>query len=969
MSLLDDLPTGVISQIVQQLNPRLYIDFISYLPAEICLKILEHLDPVSLITVARSCRAWYDLALDRKLWEQLYYMEGWQAITSEIQAWEAKVNENLNSSSGPQQQHSTSSEDGHVSKKRAISMSPRLERDHDYMMIDADRPLKQEPLQVETSESSLFGGPSTAGSLMRSSMTPGMGDLNMDGSGTSWTSKIDKRLGALDKGKGKAVHLPSSPTECVKTHSLPEMFPTENPGSIPKSTLWMWDSTSSRYKINWKYLYSMRRRLEFNWEEGNFKNFQFPHPDHPEEGHTECIYSIQFNSEYLVSGSRDDTIRIWSMQTRRLVLPPLTGHRGSVLCLQFDSDPDEDLIVSGSSDSDVILWRFSTGQIIQRLTRAHRESVLNVKFDKRILVTCSKDKTIKIFNRRELKPGDLGYGEVLVAPVPVHLKAYGYDPLDQLPVKPPYTMIGSLEGHSAAVNAVQICGREVVSASGDRNVKIWDWPNQSCLRTFVGHNKGIACVQYDGKRIVSGSSDNEVKVFDRPSGVELASLHSHSNLVRTVQAGFADLPYSAEEDAAEAARVDAEYYKAVEQGTILMQSQDRRHPHRQGNHGSRRPEDIQAVGAKLPPGGGGGQYARIVSGSYDATIIIWRRDKDGTWKARHHLKQEDAALASGRRQLPDTQLHVPPPSVAPDSITPSPAAMGASTNGASVPAASSSATQAIPPIAPAQAVPTEESSVTAINPSTHASISNLIDIAVPQGVHVLQQALASYPAMLSMQGHLQAAIDREQNPFLRSQLRQAVSTALVRNQIAQARARQQLGIQGLLNGPSIAGPSSSSSSGQQQAPAAAGSSSSAAAAAADPAVTHHATPSIPHPVVPIGTSGTASAGGSQEATAAASAAVVDTTGQITPMPHTVQPAPATITGAPPPTVLPPAAGAPRAVHHPHLADAGTSPRVFKLQFDARRIICCSQTGVIVGWDFCNGDEELEECARFFATVE
>jgi F-box and WD-40 domain protein 1/11 len=31
-----------------------------------------------------------------------------------------------------------------------------------------------------------------------------------------------------------------------------------------------------------------------------------------------------------------------------------------------------------------------------------------------------------------------------------------------------------------------------------------------------------------------------------------------------------------------------------------------------------------------------------------------------------------------------------------------------------------------------------------------------------------------------------------------------------------------------------------------------------------------------------------------------------------------------------------------------------------LQFDARRIICCSQNKVIVGWDFANGEKELEK---------
>jgi F-box and WD-40 domain protein 1/11 len=40
-------------------------------------------------------------------------------------------------------------------------------------------------------------------------------------------------------------------------------------------------------------------------------------------------------------------------------------------------------------------------------------------------------------------------------------------------------------------------------------------------------------------------------------------------------------------------------------------------------------------------------------------------------------------------------------------------------------------------------------------------------------------------------------------------------------------------------------------------------------------------------------------------------------------------------------------------------------RVFKLQFDARRIICCSQDPKIVGWDFAAGDREIEEASAFF----
>ncbi|KAK1761658.1 WD40 repeat-like protein [Phialemonium atrogriseum] len=918
MALLSDLPTGLIAQVVQQLNPRLYIDFIRYLPPEICLKILGYLDPVSLIHVAQACRTWYELAIDRKLWEKAYYLEGWKAKNAEIEHWEAKANEDSSSSSIRRPLRTSTSGSGRTHRKRAAPTSPELDADLDMVMSDIGGAFKQEPAEMEMGETSIFGG--AAEVAPKTGMTQHLGELDMNG----YSSSAQRKGKGVDKGKAKA-------------DPAPEIDHNEYLLGVPKSTLWMWDVADGKYKVNWKYLYTMRRRLESNWELGKFTNFQLPHPDFPEEGHGECIYSLQYNSQYLVSGSRDRTLRVWNIHTRRLVRPPLAAHHGSVLCLQFDSDPDEDLIVSGSSDSSVILWRFSTGEVIQRLRQAHRESVLNVKFDKRILVTCSKDKTIKIFNRRPLRFGDLGYQGV--DPVPRNVKNYAYElPMDQLPVIPPYTMIGSLEGHGAAVNAVQIHDREVVSASGDRHIKVWDWPSQVCTRTFVGHSKGIACVQYDGRRIVSGSSDNEVKVFDRHTGLEVASLRSHSNLVRTVQAGFGDLPYSVDEDAAEARRVDAEYFKALEAGQLddLVRG---RHARRQGNAGSTRPEDIAAYGAKLPPGGGGGKYGRIVSGSYDTSIIIWRRDKEGIWKDQHRLKQEEAAAAAlrqGRTPQPANAtatatltttaagpipLHPsmlapvrqpvgPPTSTAAGQSSAGPALAAAAAAGPST----ASGRPATPPNQPGFSITQVESPIFAtLTPSSIASYRQMIDIAVPQGPQALAQALASYPTMLTQRGHLQAAIDREASPFVKSQLRQAVNTALFRTQFEQARQRRDA-VRNLerQQQQTAAGQALADRDGGQ------------ASSSADQAQIQQAT-------------ATATAGSSNT-----------NTGQDTNATAAAQPTTAS-----------------QAMFHA----PGAGVHLHQLQFDARRIICCSQTSVIVGWDFCNGDPELEEASRFFAAVQ
>jgi F-box and WD-40 domain protein 1/11 len=846
---INGLPTSAVSRIVEAQRPRLFINFFDRLPAEVCLKILGYLDPLSLIHTAHAARDWMSLALDWKLWENLYYAEGWRIIPSELTAFEAELakRQTLPARTRP----SFDLGDAHAHKKRATGglVTASIHSNEDVEMADADTigPIKQD---------SIFGD---------------------SGLGHTRSPSFDAALKKIREAPGSQGYTPQAVDARVPGSSDRKSSRSSWTGDKPKlsflSSLTVRDRRTNARKVNWQYLYTQRRRLESNWEQEKYVNFQLPHPHHLDEMHEECIYTIQHSGKYLVSGSRDRTLRIWNLDTRRLVRPPLRGHKGSVLCLQFDADPAEDLIVSGSSDSTVMLWRFSTGEHLQTLKTAHRESVLNVRFDHRILVTCSKDKTIKIFNRRPLRYGDVGYpsGQPGFGPVPVVVDNYGFtpSPMADMPIQPPYTMIGCLDGHGAAVNAVQIHGNEIVSASGDRHVKVWDWPQQTCTRTLVGHQKGIACVQYDGRRIVSGSSDNEVKVFDKATGLEVASLRGHTNLVRTVQAGFGDLPYSAEEDQAEARQVDDEYFKAVDSGAVPRTQQRRR----SRNAGSRKPEDIMAYGAKLPPGGGGGKYGRIVSGSYDETIIIWRRDKEGVWKAQHTLRQEDAAQAAQR------EFEVPPPQ---------------SENSGNSQPGSGPANNGPPP------------------QGGQAFYHNIIITVVPQGPAALQRALQQHPHIIQYHPLLTSAIAAEPNPQIRHSLRAVVAAHVAHHQLQLAQQFQAANT-GVPNvAPNLTYPGAGMGN-----------------------AAHH-----PHP--PAG----------------AATVPIPAAPQAPAMP--LFPATAALLPAPP---VPPANQVP-----PHLMPASMA-RVFKLQFDARRIICCSQTAVIVGWDFANNDEKIIEASRFFAPIE
>lgn len=268
------------------------------------------------------------------------------------------------------------------------------------------------------------------------------------------------------------------------------------------------EKTDTRF-INWRRLYRNRYLIDRRWREGKFKTRVFPHETAMEDMHLEAIYCIQFDESKIVSGSRDRTIKLWNMQTGQHETT-LQAHTASVLCLQYD----DRYMFSGSSDADIIQWDMAAIQRDKEANRldkmpgaryrirtlaGHLESVLNLKFHGNRLVSCSKDRTVRIW--------DLETGNTLRV----------------------------LRGHRAAVNAVQFSGNQVVSASGDRTIKLWDMETGQCLRTFDSHSRGIACVEFDQDRIVSGSSDQTIKVWDANTGACIYTLIGHTDLVRTLQ--------------------------------------------------------------------------------------------------------------------------------------------------------------------------------------------------------------------------------------------------------------------------------------------------------------------------------------------------------------------------------------------------------------------------------------------------
>eukprot|EP00842_Homolaphlyctis_polyrhiza_P003176 jgi/Hompol1/385/HPOL_005305-RA len=514
MQLLLSVSSAARAGFAARLAPLLQRDFVSQLPAELAVAVLSFTDARTLGRAAQVCRRWRAIATENAVWKALYFARGWTVnepfldslLSGSVLA--SAVTPTLSSTSSLHTPH-TSIPNPLFHSNAAPLPILQTTATEPVSPSTADLRLRPQnlsaPLSIPTPMTDMYTPDSSntlgisgtdswniasnaharvsrSNSLPFEDETVEMGDLHSPvlhqlaistGSAMLSSPPDPSCLPNLDDPMHRSGHLRHQSVSCLNM-KLPQS---------PLSAV----ATSERYvHLDWKHIYHQRWILESNWRDGNYVARNFA-------GHEEAIYCLQFDEDKIISGSRDDSIKIWDMKTGAC-RNTLYGHAASVLCLQYN----DRILVSGSSDANIIVWDLATGSIIRRLT-GHLESILNLQFDESVIVSCSKDKTIKVW---QTNTGVLER---------------------------------TLKGHRAAINAVQYNSGLIVSASGDRTIKVWDINNGALLRTLQGHSRGIACVQFDGNIIVSGSSDKTIKIWDVHTGHLLNTLTGHTDLVRTLQ--------------------------------------------------------------------------------------------------------------------------------------------------------------------------------------------------------------------------------------------------------------------------------------------------------------------------------------------------------------------------------------------------------------------------------------------------
>ncbi|KAH8097106.1 WD40 repeat-like protein [Cristinia sonorae] len=296
----------------------------------------------------------------------------------------------------------------------------------------------------------------------------------------------------------------------------------------------------AQLELDWRDLYMSRAILEKRWagtaivgsSEDKENAAVFEPTSRKMYGHTDSVYCLEFDSSKIITGSRDRTIKVWSLKTGKC-LATFSGHNGSVLCLKFDKDWELDpanalseeefggeghnlwrkgFMVSGSSDSSVCVWDMyacpvenedgtvdlAVTAVVRRILRGHMLGVLDIRIDDRWIISCSKDALIRVWDRKTLE------------------------------------LNCTFSGHEGPVNAVGLQGNRVASASGDGKMMLWDISTGERVRIFEGHDRGLACIEFKDDTIVSGSNDFKIKVWNANTGECVRTLAGHDNLVRAL---------------------------------------------------------------------------------------------------------------------------------------------------------------------------------------------------------------------------------------------------------------------------------------------------------------------------------------------------------------------------------------------------------------------------------------------------
>ncbi|MBD3885758.1 hypothetical protein IFO70_29020 [Phormidium tenue FACHB-886] len=291
------------------------------------------------------------------------------------------------------------------------------------------------------------------------------------------------------------------------------------------------------------------------------------------QGHTDFVWNIAFSPDghFLVSGSRDGTLRLWNVQDGQSI-HVFEGHKHDVYGLAINADSQ--LLVSAGKDQTVRLWHLQSGRNLKTL-RGHTGGIhsLSLSSDDQILASSGQNEMIQLWrlqpdgtlssyhpyktfssSTRQISAlSNVSFSPVRVSPQADDMKGGASPQETASPEGVNQTLAinrhdesialwniqtGQLDrwsAHNAPVWTVLFSpeGHILASSSYDCTVRLWDVQTHQCLQVLRGHQSVVRAVAFhpSGQGLASSSSDHTIRLWDLQTGDCLRVLQEHMGAV------------------------------------------------------------------------------------------------------------------------------------------------------------------------------------------------------------------------------------------------------------------------------------------------------------------------------------------------------------------------------------------------------------------------------------------------------
>ncbi|NEP60579.1 MAG: protein kinase [Symploca sp. SIO2G7] len=258
-------------------------------------------------------------------------------------------------------------------------------------------------------------------------------------------------------------------------------------------------------------------------------------------GHKDTVRAVVItpNGQIMVSGSYDQTIRLWELPSGKL-LRTLLSHTHRVTGIAISSDGK--LLASSSYDRTIKLWELPSGELLHTLPRQSGKI--------RYLAFSPDDRTLISTSDLEIKLWVVSASQLLhpLTGRSVSARIATFSPDGQT------CIIGSLDGSLELWNpytserlhthfsrfggitsiAFSPDSRTLASSSG-KTIELWEPHLSKRLHSFSTRLNRITSVAFstDGQTLASGS-DKSIELWNWHTGKQLRTLAGHSNTIRSV---------------------------------------------------------------------------------------------------------------------------------------------------------------------------------------------------------------------------------------------------------------------------------------------------------------------------------------------------------------------------------------------------------------------------------------------------